>query len=117
MCVCTDVSSFLVSSDMEVDEGKSFQLSCTPQGNPLLSVVMWRRASLMSSTDERQVTDSQRVSVATSNASVTLTVAQSITADAGLCLCQFPSGSAVRSDRIRVVIRGEDYLASTTVVC
>ena len=56
----TDVSFFTVSSNVTVNEGESFHLNCSPQGNPLLAEVTWIKAPVESATDGKPVLQGRR---------------------------------------------------------
>ena len=104
----TDVSFFNVSSNVTVDEGGSFHLNCTPQGNPLLPEVTWIKAPVESEVG-KPVQDEKRIVISNDNVVVSLRVVKSISSDMGYYQCQFPGvGNPVRSNKIRVTINGKD---------
>ena len=109
----TDVSFFTISSNVTVNEGESFHLNCSPQGNPLLAEVTWIKAPVESATDGEPVLDGERIAISNDSVVVSLRVDKSIGSDTGYYQCQFPGvGNPVRSNRIRVTIKGKDHVVA-----
>ena len=69
--------------------------------------MVWTKASLENSASGHLLNNSKRVVIAISNDSVTLSITESVPADAGFYMCQFPGAFRhVVSDSIHVVISG-----------
>ena len=103
------MSFFNVSSHVTSDAGEAFQLSCTPQGNPLLTKVTWMKGPVENKTDGKLVSGGNRSVITRDTTVVTLTVQKSIRLDTGYYWCQFPGVvGPVRSSKVRVTIKGKN---------
>ena len=105
------MSFFNVSSHVKVNEGMTFQLNCTPQGNPLLTKVTWIKDPGETKSIEIPVHNVEHFIVTNDSTAVTLTVSKSVTSDTGYYCCQFPGvDGPVHSNKIHVTIEGTNGL-------
>lgn len=111
-----------VTSPVEAEEGKSFQLNCAPKGNPLLKEVTWMKRSFESESRETPVLDgdvSDRFSITDDSTVITLKVKDAVFKDSGYYWCHFPGVERpITSSKILVTVKGrpDPVLVSTVQV-